>query len=431
MPLSGGVRRPAGQERGQPALCPATAGAAKGHPVSDPAEVTRTARLAALLPEHDLDALLVTGPANVRYLSGYDGSNGVVLVPATGAPWLLTDFRYATQIEAQVPARYQRHIVQVDLLTALAGPAREEERQGLVDAGQRVERRARDEAEEQKPLLGDAVLAGGGRLGFDDATLTVKQHSVLRRLDSRFELVAAAGLVEDLRECKEPAEVDRIQAAAELADRALREVLEGGLAGRTERDVAIDLELRMRHLGASALSFPTIVAAGPHSALPHAQPRDEPIAPNTLVTIDWGALHDGYCSDCTRTYATGEHLPDEHLAIYDLVLRAQLAGLHAVRSGPTGREVDAAARTVIEDAGHGEHFGHGLGHGVGLEVHEGPRLSRTAPENRRLRAGQIVTVEPGVYVPGLIGVRIEDLVLVTDTGCTILNGLPKQLTVVT
>jgi Xaa-Pro aminopeptidase len=426
--------------------------------MNEPAESARAPRLAALLPEHDLDALLVSAPANVRYLSGFDGSNGLILVLAAGAPWFVTDFRYATQSEAQVPARYERRVVQVDLLQALVGPKqgedegegesrggdqreedrpsgdqREGDRQGEDNADERhaAAAPAAGETEDPKPLLGNDVLAAGGRLGFDDAALTVRQHSALReRLDERFELVAAGGLVEGLRECKEPQEVARIRAAAELADAALRELLEGGLAGRSERDVAIELELRMRRLGASAPSFPTIVASGVHSALPHAQPRDQPIAANTLVTIDWGALHDGYCSDCTRTYATGEHVPGEQLAVYDLVLRAQLAGLDAVRPGPTGIEVDAAARAVIDDAGHGEHFGHGLGHGVGLEVHEAPRLSRTAPKDRHLRAGQIVTVEPGVYVPGLVGVRIEDLVLVTDVGATVLSGLAKELTVV-
>jgi Xaa-Pro aminopeptidase len=148
-----------------------------------------------------------------------------------------------------------------------------------------------------------------------------------------------------------------------------------------------------------------------------------------LVTIDWGALLDGYCSDCTRTYATGEGIPQLAREVHELVLAAQQTGLEALRAGPTGREVDAAAREVIEQAGHGEHFGHGLGHGVGLEIHEGPRLSRTAPEEPLL-AGNVVTVEPGVYIPGELGVRIEELTVVTETGCEILTGLPRELTVV-
>ncbi|HVR04736.1 MAG TPA: M24 family metallopeptidase, partial [Solirubrobacteraceae bacterium] len=273
-------------------------------------------------------------------------------------------------------------------------------------------------------------LPGMVRLGFDDAALSVRQHARLQELlGSRFELVASAGLVEGLRELKDAAEVTRIAAAAQLADEALRGVLEAGLIGRTEREVAIELEARMRRLGASAPSFPSIVAAGEHSALPHAEAREVPIPRDTLVTIDWGALHEGYCSDCTRTYATGERLPEQAREVYELVLRAQQAGVAAVRPGPKGREVDAVARAIIEHAGHGGHFGHGLGHGVGLEVHEAPRLSRIDSE-KPLRAGHVVTVEPGVYIPGVVGVRIEDLLVVTDGGHRVLSGLPRELTTV-
>ena len=178
--------------------------------------------------------------------------------------------------------------------------------------------------------------------------------------------------------------------------------------------MAIELELRMRRLGAEAASFPSIVAAGAHGALPHAEPRAREIHKNALLTIDWGALHEGYCSDCTRTYATGERISTRAREIYELVLAAQEQALAAVRAGPSGREVDAVARELIEQAGQGEHFGHGLGHGVGMEVHEGPRLSRLASEEP-LQVGNVVTVEPGVYLPGRFGVRIEDLVVVTKT----------------
>jgi Xaa-Pro aminopeptidase len=235
--------------------------------------------------------------------------------------------------------------------------------------------------------------------------------------------------VQRLRAVKEAGEIARIRAACQLADEALRAVLEGGLAGRTERDVAIDLELRMRRLGAESPSFPTIVAAGAHGALPHAQPREEPIARDVLVTIDWGALHDGYCSDCTRTYATGEGLCARARDVYELVLAAQQAGLAAVMAGPSGREIDAVAREVIEQAGEGEQFGHGLGHGVGLEIHEAPRLSRTAGDDP-LQAGNVVTVEPGVYLPGQLGVRIEDLVVVGERSQEVLTSLPKALAVI-
>jgi Xaa-Pro aminopeptidase len=367
-------------------------------------EVDRTLRLAALLREHEADLLLVTHPVNLRYLTGFTGSHGLALIAAAqGASEadavghrFLTDFRYETQSATQVPALFERRIASIDLIEV-----------------------AVEQLAERQP----------GRLGFEEGVVTVKQHAHLRELlPEAWELVPCGGVVEELREIKQPAELACIRAASELADAALCEVLEAGLVGRTERDVAIDLELRMRRLGAQAPSFPSIVAAGPHAALPHAEPRAEPISPNTLVTIDWGALLEGYCSDCTRTYATGERLPEGACEVYELVLAAQRAGLAAVRAGPNGKELDAVAREVIEQAGYGEHFGHGLGHGVGLEVHEAPRLSRTAGE-QPLRSGNVVTVEPGIYLPGRFGVRIEDLVAVTDEEPLVLTGLGKELTV--
>jgi len=364
----------------------------------------RVERLVADLREPELDLLLVATPVNVRYLTGFTGSNALVLVGAgalgePGSHRFFTDFRYATQSADQVPDAFSRRIVYDKLLDAVAEDLQEAER----DAG---------------------------RLGFDDASFTVAQHSHLRELlPSTWELVPCAGAVERLRAVKDAGEIARIKAATELADEALRGILEGGLAGRTERDVAIDLELAMRRLGADGPSFPSIVAAGAHGALPHAEPREEPIAPDVLVTIDWGALHEGYCSDCTRTYATGERVSAQAREVYELVRCAQAAALAAVRAGPTGPELDAVARAIIDGAGHEEHFGHGLGHGVGIEVHEGPRLSRTAGDDPVL-AGSVVTVEPGVYVPGECGVRIEDLLVVRDGGHEVLTGLPKELTVI-
>jgi Xaa-Pro aminopeptidase len=231
-------------------------------------------------------------------------------------------------------------------------------------------------------------------------------------------------LVEQLRAVKEPAELERIRAAAALADEALSATLSRGLAGRSERAVALDLEDEMRHRG-SEPSFPSIVAAGPQGAQPHADARDVEIPRGTLVIVDWGARVDGYCSDCTRTFATGD-VDAEARELYDLVARAQRTGLEAVRAGVTGRDADAAARAVIDHAGQGERFGHGLGHGVGLEVHEGPRLAK-AGGDERLQAGNVVTVEPGVYVPGRFGVRVEDLVVVTAQGVEILSASSKEL----
>jgi Xaa-Pro aminopeptidase len=364
----------------------------------------RVGRLASDLREREIDALLVANRVNVRYLTGFTGTNGLALIVAHPARRhghrFFTDFRYATQSAEQVPDAFQREIVTGDML------------EGAVDE------------------LASSTDTAGGRLGFDDASVTVKQHARLEELlGEEWELVPCAGLVEGLRAVKDANEIDRIRAASRLADEALRETLEVGIVDRTERDVAIELELRMRRLGAEGPSFPSIVAAGAHGALPHAAPRARNIRKDVLVTIDWGALHEGYCSDCTRTYATGERISARAREVYELVLAAQEQALAAVRAGPNGKELDAVARELIEQAGEGAHFGHGLGHGVGLEVHEGPRLSRLA-DDEPLLLGNVVTVEPGVYLPRRLGVRIEDLVVVHADGHEVLTGLPKELTVI-
>ena len=346
-------------------------------------------RLVALLREHELDSLLVTDLVNVRYLTGFTGTNGACVVTPEQRLFL-TDFRYVAQAEEQVRG-FER-----------------------LPAG--------------RELATDLVEHLRGRAGFDDAHLTVRTHQKLtEKAGEAIELVPAGGLVEGLRETKDVAEVELMRVAARVATEALERTLEAGLTGRTEREVARALEDAMRNLGSEGPSFPSIVASGPHGALPHAEPRDVEIPANTLVVIDWGARVAGYCSDCTRTVATGpvDAVSEE---VYELVRRAQEESRRAVRAGVEKRAVDAVARTIIEDAGHGEHFGHGLGHGVGLEVHEGPRLTKQA--EGELAAGNVVSVEPGVYVPGEVGVRIEDLVVVTADGAESLTSFPKQLTTV-
>jgi Xaa-Pro aminopeptidase len=366
-----------------------------GAPVA--AGVERAGRAAAELRARGLDALLVDVLVDVRYLTSFTGSRAMALIRASGDGHLfLTDFRYETQSAVQVPDGFERRIVTGELIDAVA----------------------------------EALAGTSGQLGFDERTVTVASHRRLEELlGEAWELEPASGIVSALRLVKDSGEVARIRAAAELADEALRETLAAGLLGRSEREVAIDLELRMRRLGAEGPSFPSIVAWGPHGALPHAETTEEQIPPDVLVTIDWGALLDGYCSDCTRTYATGEGLPERAREVYSVVLDAQERALLALRAGPSGRELDAVAREAIAGAGHAEHFGHGLGHGVGMEIHEGPRLSFTAGEEPLL-AGSVVTIEPGVYLPGELGVRIEDLAVVRDGGADVLTALPKQLTVV-
>ncbi|ADB51479.1 M24 family metallopeptidase [Conexibacter woesei] len=352
----------------------------------------RADRISAALPERELDALLITDLVNVRYLTGYTGSNGLAVVGAGDTRRFVTDFRYVTQAQEQVHG-FERVIGETDLLGEVEG----------------------------------ALPQGDVRLGYEDQHVSVRTRERLRELlPERVELVAAGGIVEDLRLVKDASEIERIRAAAILADSALTRVLQDGLVGRVEREVALALEYELRRLGAQRPSFDTIVAHAGHGALPHATPRDVPIASGSLVVIDWGAELDGYCSDCTRTFAAGE--PSDHAReIYELVARAQLAGLAAVGPGVLARDADAAARDVIAAAGHGDEFGHSLGHGVGVEIHEAPRLSRTS--RATLAPGNVVTVEPGVYLPGELGVRIEDLVVVTDDGHDVLNTLPKDLTV--
>jgi Xaa-Pro aminopeptidase len=359
--------------------------------------VSRLERVAGVVAQRDVDALLVTAPLDVRYVTGYTGSNGVALVGAGegGARLFLTDFRYAAQSAEQLGGEWQREIVSQDLL------------EGVGRALAQLD-------------------AAGGRLGFDADHLTVARHARLRELvPENWELIASRDAVQRLREVKDAGELASIRAAAELVDGVLESIAGRGLVGRTERAVALELEHEMRLRGAQGPSFPSIVASGPHGALPHAEPRDEAIARGNLVTIDLGAIVDGYCSDCTRTFGAGP-VEEEAREVYELVLRAQQAAVAAVAPGPTGRELDAVARDIIEAAGHGGDFGHSLGHGVGLDIHEGPRLSRLSGD-RPLVAGNVVTVEPGVYLPGRLGVRIEDLVAVTETGAETLSRFTKEL----
>ncbi|MBA2506409.1 MAG: aminopeptidase P family protein [Thermoleophilaceae bacterium] len=354
--------------------------------------MTRGDRLTEVVRERELSALVVTNLENVHYLSGYTGTNGVAVVGAEGQRDFFTDFRYLERAEVEV-RDFER----------LRG---------------------------KRDLLGDAAeRLSAGRVGFEEEHMSVRSHRRFEGLvPEGVELVGVHGLVEGLREVKEEGELAIIRRAAALADDALAEALEGGLAGRTEREFAMALEDGFRARGAEP-SFESIVASGPNGSLPHAEPGDTVIAEDVLVTVDYGAKIDGYCSDCTRTFATGE-VGAEAREVYELVRAAQAAAGEAIRAGLGCKEADSIARAVIDDAGHAEHFGHGLGHGVGLEVHEGPRLTPAASEEETLVAGNVVTVEPGVYLPGRLGVRIEDLVVVTEDGSEVLSQLPKDLTVV-
>jgi len=345
-------------------------------------------RLAAGLAERELDLLLVTEPNNVRYLTGFGGTNGACVCGAE-TRLFLTDFRYTERAAAEVEG-WEVVTVKDDWLGGIA-----------------------------------ARLAG--RVGFEDDHVSVRLLERLRsKLPEGVEMVAAGGAVEKLRRVKDEGELEAIAAAAELADEVWRRSLEAGLGGRAERQVAAAAEARIRELGGEP-SFPTIVAAGPNGALPHAEPGERRIEPGQLVVFDMGAKLDGYCSDGTRTFAIGE--PGERAReVYGTVLAAQAAALEAVKAGIGGEELDGVARKAIEAAGHGERFGHGLGHGVGLEVHEAPRISPRSEDV--LEAGEVATIEPGVYLPRELGVRIEDLIAVTAEGHRNFSGLPKELQLV-
>ncbi len=349
----------------------------------------RSDRLVELLERRELDRLLVTNLLNVRYLTGFTGSNGACVVGRNERVFL-TDFRYVEQSAAQVHG-YER-----------------------VTAG--------------RDMLGDLAARLGGRTGFDDSHMSVSSHRKLGdKVADGVELVPAGGLVEELRAVKDAGEVAAMRAAAQISTAAYAWLRERGLAGSSEREVARELVRFMEDQGAEGPSFAPIVAAAGHGARPHAEPRDVEIPRDTLVVVDMGAVVDGYCSDCTRTFATGS-VNDSALEVYELVARAQSDALGAVRAGAACRDVDAVSREPIEAAGQGERYGHGLGHGVGLEVHEDPRLGKTA--EGELVAGNAVTVEPGVYLPGEFGVRIEDLVIVGDGEPEILTGFTKELVTV-
>ena len=354
--------------------------------------------------------MLVTDLINVRYLSGFSGSNGALLVFADDRmPILATDGRYRTQAAEQAPD------LEIAIERALG-----------------------------RYLVGQAADGGVRKLGFESNVVTVDGFDALSgELDERAgetELVRAAGTVEALREVKDAGELALLRLACEAADAALDDlVARGGLRpGRTEREVSRELEALMLDHGADGISFETIVAAGPNSAIPHHRPTDAVLAQGDFVKIDFGALVAGYHSDMTRTFVLGK-AADWQLEVYQLVADAQRAGRDALRPGAGLREVDGAARQLIADAGYGENFGHGLGHGVGLQIHEAPGIGATSAGT--LLAGSVVTVEPGVYLPGRGGVRIEDTLVVAGktpqeratAGQTpeLLTRFPKELAILT
>jgi len=350
-------------------------------------------RIRLFLKRRKLDALLVTQPDNRRYLSGYTAtdhsineSSGVLLIPSEGDPYLLTDSRFSLQAE--------------------------QEAKGFV-----VKLYPRGLFPLLRALLKSRKIK---RLAFESHYFLHSTSQTLAALAEKIkvELVPLTGAVEELRLLKDAEELARIERSVLLNEEVFLEIYKTLRPGQAEVDVAIRIETAMRHKGASGPSFDTIVASGPNAALPHAVPGPRLLQAGETIVIDMGLILDGYCADMTRTVVLGT--PDEKtVSLFRLVRKAQLAGLRSLRAGITGQAVDKIARSVIERAGLGERFGHGLGHGVGLNVHEGPSLNY---RNRKpLAAGMVVTVEPGIYIPDWGGIRLENMAVVEESGCRLLN----------
>ena len=349
----------------------------------------RLEKLRSVLQAEGLEALLVTNPVNRKYVSGFTGTAGFVVVTADRA-LLFTDFRYTTQAAEQAKGF---EIVEHGV-SALAS-------------------------------IGDTLRAAGvKRLGFEQRHVSYGSYlSYGKEIGEGVALEPTDGLIERLRRIKDEQELEVMRQAVAIADAAFEHILTVLKPGLREREVALELEMFMRKLGASGSSFDIIVASGERSALPHGVASDRVIGADEFVKMDFGALYNGYCSDLTRTVVIGTPTA-KHREIYDIVLEAQQAALAGIRAGISGREGDALARDVIAKYGYAEQFGHGTGHAVGMDIHESPRLSKL--EQDLLEPGMVVTVEPGIYLPGFGGVRIEDIVVVTESGCDVLTKSKKD-----
>lgn len=352
----------------------------------------RLNRVRNAMRERGLDGLVVSRPENRVYLTGFTGSAGWVLITAEAA-WLVADFRYVEQARVQAP----------DFTTVKA-------------TGTHYDTLAE--------LLGQA---GVRRLGFEGDFLTFDEYGLYGKHMTGIELTPATGLVEELRLVKDLPEQEIMQRAAAIADQAWSQIQTLIRPGVTERQLALELEFAMKRLGAKELAFDIIVASGVRSSLPHGVASEKVVERGDLVTFDFGAKVQGYCSDMTRTVAVGEVSPKQR-EIYEIVLEAQRRGVAACRPGMTGKELDEVCRSYITEKGYGDAFGHGTGHGVGLQIHEGPRVNMRA-EQEVLKPGMVVTIEPGIYLPGWGGVRIEDMVLVTEGGCRSFSQSSKELTI--
>lgn len=352
----------------------------------------RLAKLRALMEEHNTEALLVTNDVNRKYMSGFTGSSGVLLITAHKA-LLYSDFRYRTQAPGQAPSfEFIEH------------------KANVMDA-----------------ILESALALHIPKIAFETHDMSFETYTSYVSKLRGIELIPAGKWIEQLRMVKDEAELVIMREAALLADETFNHIVGLLKPGMRELDIALEMEFYMRHHGATSSSFETIVASGERSALPHGVASDRIIQYGEFVKLDFGAFYQGYCSDITRTVMLGKPM-DQHREIYQIVLEAQQATLEGIRPGMTGREADAIARNIITKYGYGELFGHGTGHGLGMEIHESPRLSLTG--DTVLEPGMTVTVEPGIYIAGFGGVRIEDDVVITRAGVDILTHATKDFIVI-
>lgn len=353
--------------------------------------MSRFQKIADCLEANQLDAMLITSAPNRLYATGFASSDGTAVITRDGS-WLFIDSRYIEAAQKAIEG------AEIRLVT--------------------TEKTAVDQAQE---VLEQHHVK---RLGFEDSYATVKAYNRWKEKFTGCELVPAAQILADLRMVKEPAELESMIAAQRIAEKALADVLDFIKPGKTEQEVAAFLQYRMLLHGAKKMSFDPIVVGGPNSSMPHGVPTARPLADGDFLTMDFGCIYNGYCSDMTRTVAIG-HVTEEMETVYHTVLQAQLAGIAAAHGGVTGKAVHEAGAQVIKDAGYGDYFGHGFGHSLGVEVHEDPRFSATY--DKPIPAGATLSAEPGIYLPGRFGVRIEDVVIVGEHESKSIMEAPKEL----
>lgn len=357
----------------------------------------RVKKLQSYMQAHDLEGFLIGSEANRMYLSGFTGSNAMLLITLGHTPIIITDFRYIEQVSKQCP----------DFR--------------CVD-------------QKQKGLIGTVIECakelGLTRIAFEGEHVSYSTYEELAKAEG-FSWIVTKGVVEAYRQIKEEAELEKLEKAEAIGDLAFKAIVpfieKHWKNGLTENEIALEIERVMRQNGATATSFSTIVAAGAKSSLPHAVPGDVPVKKGDFVVMDFGCIYEGYCSDMTRTVVIGE-ASEKHREIYEIVRAAQERALLGAHPGLKGKEVDALARNYIAEKGYGAYFGHGLGHSVGIEIHENPRFSLM--EEQVIEEGMVITVEPGIYVPGFGGVRIEDMVVITKEGIKNLTHSPKELIII-